>query len=193
VARSRVALASLARDVVEHVRPTAGARILQVQGDEVDVPGDEDRLRQLLTNLVENAVHYTAPDGTIVVSLALASASSNRLQHTGQAARLSGADQPMLTDVALTVRDNGIGVEAEHLPHLFERFYRADAARSRVDGGAGLGLAICEYIAQVHGGRIEAASPGPRQGSTFTVTLPAYPAAHVHARPVTSGSKASVR
>ena len=72
----------------------------------------------------------------------------------------------------LTVSDSGIGIASDDLPHVFERFYRADKARSRAGGGSGLGLAIALYIAQAHAGSIEAASGGPNQGSTFRVRLP---------------------
>jgi len=71
----------------------------------------------------------------------------------------------------IAVRDTGIGISEEHLPHIFERFYRVDEARSRADGGAGLGLSICQHIAQVHDGRIEVESQ-VGEGSTFTVFLP---------------------
>jgi signal transduction histidine kinase len=83
-----------------------------------------------------------------------------------------------MVEAVLMVEDDGIGIADEHLPHVFERFYRGDKARSRLDGGgAGLGLAICHYIAQAHGGSIEAHSRGLRHGTTFTVRLPVHAAA----------------
>ena len=69
--------------------------------------------------------------------------------------------------------DTGDGIAAEHLPHLFERFYRVDAARDRTHGGAGIGLAIAKALVDAHGGRITAASDGPGTGTTFTIKLPA--------------------
>src|SRR5919202_5503069 len=73
---------------------------------------------------------------------------------------------------SLTVTDSGIGISASDLPHVFERFYRADKARSRAHGGSGLGLSIAAYIAQAHRGSIDATSDGPNHGSTFQVRLP---------------------
>ena len=74
-----------------------------------------------------------------------------------------------------TVTDGGDGIPAEHLPHVFERFYRADSARDRGHGGSGIGLAIAKALTQAHGGHISAASPGPGRGTTFTVAVPITP------------------
>ena len=114
---------------------------------------DTDRIGQVLANLLDNALRHTPPGGTVTVD-----------------ARQSGSD------VELLVTDNGDGIPAEHLPHVFERFYRVDAARDRAHGGSGIGLAIAKALVEAHGGRITAASPGPGQGSTFTVRLPHSPA-----------------
>jgi len=74
--------------------------------------------------------------------------------------------------VELIVADTGAGIVGEHLPHLFERFYRADPARDRAHGGSGIGLAIVRAVAAAHGGRVSADSPGPGQGATFVISLP---------------------
>jgi signal transduction histidine kinase len=122
-----------------------------------EVLGDPTRLRQLFLNLVTNGIKYTPRGGTVELALEV-------------------ADQT----VTFVVRDTGIGIAAADLPHLFERFWRADRVRSRgaERGGFGLGLAICQWIAQAHGGTITVASRLGR-GSTFTVALPAADAAGV--------------
>jgi signal transduction histidine kinase len=112
------------------------------------VRGDGARLRQVVYNLLDNAIKYTPAGGTVEVHVA---------------AGPRGA--------VLTVRDTGIGIPPEHLPHVFERFYRVDRARSRADGGTGLGLSIARTIVQAHGGEIELGST-PGEGTVCTVTLP---------------------
>jgi signal transduction histidine kinase len=110
------------------------------------VVGDPSRLRQLVTNLVDNALRFAEPGGSVTL-------------------RVDGeADRAMLR-----VTDTGVGIPAEHLPHVFERFYQADGARS--SGGCGLGLSICRWIVAAHGGTIGAAS-GAAEGTVFTATLP---------------------
>ncbi len=118
--------------------------------DQVGILGDEDRLKQLMLNLVDNAVKYTPPGGTVRLSLA----KENGWSH-------------------LSVSDTGVGIPAEDLPHIFDRFYRVDKARSREQGGSGLGLAIAKWVAQAHGGGIQVKST-PGMGTTFTVSLPVY-------------------
>src|SRR5438105_6626559 len=112
------------------------------------IRADEARLREVFDNLLDNAVKYSGKDGEI---------------------RL-GADRNG-DEVVLSVGDNGIGISQEDLPRIFERFYRADKARSRELGGTGLGLAIVKHIAQLHGGRVEAESELGR-GTTIRVVLP---------------------
>ena len=145
-----VRLDRLAREAVERLRVLAGTRTLEVEEHEPPavVLGDEDRLRQVLVNLVSNAIRYTAADGHIVVAV-------ERRGDKG----------------VVAVRDSGIGISAEHLPHVFERFYRADAARGRGTGGSGLGLAIVKAIVEAHHGQVEAESE-PGKGSVFTVSIP---------------------
>ena len=114
----------------------------------VTVDGDRARLKELVLNLLDNAIRYTPAGGTVSLSLI----------REGRMA-------------VVAVRDTGIGIPPEYLPYIFERFYRVDKARSRSDGGSGLGLAICQHIAEVHGGKIEVESQEGK-GSIFSVFLP---------------------
>jgi histidine kinase len=113
---------------------------------------DEDRIGQVLLNLVGNALQYTPQAGTVTITA--------RRDHR---------------EVAIAIRDTGIGLAAEHLSHLFTRFYRVDKSRSRAVGGSGIGLTIARHLVEAHGGSIRAESPGAGQGSTFTFTLPTVP------------------
>ncbi|MFH1002826.1 MAG: ATP-binding protein, partial [Chloroflexota bacterium] len=145
------ALVSL-RDILiegqERGRQLAGNRQINIGRQEaISVPGNDLRLRQLLSNLVDNAIRYTPEDGTIRLSLF----------RSGPWA-------------CLEVADNGPGIAPEHLPHLFDRFYRVDRARSRASGGTGLGLTIVREIAEQHRGKVTVTSQ-PGKGSTFTVWL----------------------
>jgi heavy metal sensor kinase len=146
-----VDLAALAADVVEAMRPLAESRGVQLSLDRpapVLVLGDEGRLRQVVINLLDNALKYTPEGGRVEVGA---------LTKGGNA--------------LMTVRDTGIGIPAEHLPHVFERFYRVDKARSREQGGTGLGLSISKSIVTAHGGGIELTS-APGEGTTCVVALP---------------------
>ena len=148
--RTRLALDSLLLEVYHQQRPLAGrVRLTLGEFEPVEIVGDPDRLKQLLINLVDNALRHTAAGGTVTLDL------------------LHG-DQ----EATIRVRDTGAGIPAEHLPHIFERFYRIDSARSRQVGGTGLGLAISREIVVAHGGRIEVEST-VGEGTTFIVILPA--------------------
>jgi signal transduction histidine kinase len=145
-----VDLAALVAGVVETMRPLAEARGVALRHDPdgpLRVRGEETRLRQVFFNLLDNAIKYTPEGGAVAVGLG---------QVGGEA--------------VVTVRDTGVGIPAEHLPRVFERFYRVDKARSRAEGGAGLGLSIAQKIVTDHGGRIELAS-SPGRGTTCTVAL----------------------
>ena len=151
--RDVVLLDSMLRDIAETATILGepnGIEVVVTECDPLAVEGDAPRLRQLLLNLVENAIKYTTVGGTVELSLS-----------TEQGAAV------------LTVKDTGMGIAAADLPFIFERFWRADRARSRKSGrgGTGLGLAISQYIAQAHGGTLTAQSRLGR-GSTFTLTLP---------------------
>jgi len=120
--------------------------------DRQDLPNvmaDEERVGQILMNLMGNALQYTPAGGEVHV----------------EAFQLE-------KEVAFQIRDNGIGIPKEHLPHIFDRFYRVDKSRSRAGGGSGIGLTIAMHLVEAHGGKISVESPGKDQGSTFTFTLP---------------------
>ena len=110
---------------------------------------DDDRLVQVLRNLLSNARRHTPADGSITIAARQADGS-----------------------IRIEVRDTGQGIAPHHVPRVFERFYRADSSRSRSTGGAGLGLAIVRQLVLAHGGRVDVASDGPGRGTTFTIALP---------------------
>jgi len=147
-------LAKLLDAVVETVRPLAEARSqhLHTAGcPSARVFGDEARLREVFYNLLDNATKYTPEGGRIDVAL-------SHDDHRG----------------IVTIRDSGMGIPPEHLPKVFDRFYRVDKGRSRDEGGTGLGLSIAKTIVTAHGGHIDLAS-SPTAGTTCTVTLPVEP------------------
>ena len=145
-----VALDKVAADAVAQLAPLAAASgvTVSVEAEPVGVTGDAAALAQVAGNLVSNAIRYNKPGGTVRVSVSA----------KGKTATLA-------------IEDTGVGIPEEHQPHLFERFYRADAARARTTGGHGLGLAICEAIVSAHAGTI-AFESAPGKGSTFRVVLP---------------------
>jgi len=138
---------------VELASPLIESRQHQLRVDsdpDLLVDGDPARLAQVVSNLVVNAAKYTEPGGVIEVT-------GRRVGHEAQ----------------ITVHDNGIGIAADMLPHLFDMFVQAPQALDRSRGGLGLGLAIVKNLVELHGGRARAHSEGPGKGSTFEVTLPA--------------------
>jgi two-component system, OmpR family, heavy metal sensor histidine kinase CusS len=154
ISREPVQLDAVVSDVVEHMRVVAEERGVTLEGDRLApcrVKGDEDQLRRLLFNLLDNAIKFTPPKGTVAIDAACVDAK-----------------------VRIAVSDSGIGIPPEHLPHVFERFYRVDAARGHEVGGAGLGLAIARSIALAHDGSIEIEST-VGLGTHVILTLPAAP------------------
>jgi signal transduction histidine kinase len=148
--RADVDLDEISLDVVRSMRAIADAKgvALSLQnGDAVWVQGDRDRLREVIVTVLDNAVKYTPSGGRIEVRVA---------RHHRRA--------------VVTVSDNGPGIPAESLAHIFERFYRVDKARSRDEGGTGLGLAIARHIVEAHGGEIRIESK-PGAGTTVTIEL----------------------
>jgi signal transduction histidine kinase len=129
------------------------ALTLDIAPDAATVDADLDAVRQILTNLMDNSLRHT-PDGGRVTCR------TRRTNH----------------GVALSIQDNGLGISREHLPRIFERFYRADQARSREEGGTGLGLAIVKHLVEAHGGRVSAESERG-SGTRVTCVFPAASAA----------------
>ncbi len=170
--RQRIAIATSLQHAIEGVEPLIAAKGLALSvhlpSEDVVVDADPVRLLQIFANVLTNAAKYTDRGGRI-------------------AARVSADAR----DVEVAVVDSGIGIEPAHMPHLFEMFFRSDAARVRCSGGLGLGLGLTRALVEMHGGTIEARSGGANQGSEFTIRLPraepARPESEV-ARSVSSGA-----
>jgi len=159
----RVAWDEIVRQAVEMFRPVAENRdqILKVQTvSPIQIEGDRHQLRQVINNLLDNAIKFTPRGGRVTVDLTCA---------------------PRQGEAVLVVRDTGVGIPADDMPHLFQRFFRGNKARSRggETRGTGLGLSICHAVVVAHRGQIAATShpgTGPGTGTAFTVTLPLAPA-----------------
>jgi signal transduction histidine kinase len=149
--RTDVDMGALLGGVVDSAQAMAEAKAISLHVsapvERLVIDGDADRLRQVVGNLVSNALRYTPQGGTIALH-----------------ARADG------DRVKVTVSDSGQGIAPEDLPHVFDRFYRGDAARDRTSGGSGLGLAIAQALVRAHDGTIDVQSAAG-QGTTFTVTL----------------------
>jgi len=150
---TEVSMTQVVGSAVDAVRPAADAKSIKLVTDLppgiAAVSGDADRLLQVTWNILSNAVKFTGEGGMVVVSL--------RSDHAG---------------THLTVADTGQGIEAKFLPQVFERFKQADTSAGRRSGGLGLGLALVKDLVTMHGGSVDAASPGPGLGSTVSVHLP---------------------
>ncbi len=148
-----VEIATLISEAVETLRPAAIAKsiCLIVTLDEIENPiiGDANRLRQVIWNLVSNAIKFTPENGRVEVGL----------KRVGSQAEIK-------------VSDNGAGIDQHFLPFVFERFRQSDSSTTRAHGGLGLGLSIVRHLIELHGGTVTAESPGAGHGATFTVRLP---------------------
>lgn len=146
-------LAPVVEAARDAVRPAAEAKGIQLQttfdSQACTIKGDPNRLRQVVWNLLLNAIKFTPRNGRVAADLRCADSS-----------------------VLLTVSDSGEGIEAEFLPHAFDRFRQAEGSISRRQGGLGLGLAVVRHLVELHGGSVSAESPGKGMGATFTVELP---------------------
>jgi signal transduction histidine kinase len=149
-----VDLAEIARRVATlHGGPAGARHVISVHTTPTWISADATRLEQVLTNLLANAVKYTPPGGEITVTV-----------------RRDG------NHAILVVRDTGTGIRAELLPRVFELFVQGDRSLERSAGGLGIGLTLVRQLVELHGGTVEASSPGLGRGSTFTVRLPVLPA-----------------
>jgi CheY-like chemotaxis protein len=153
----QLAWAPIVAAVIESLRPSAEAKGVAIMapaaGDAFTILGDPDRLHQIVWNLIANAIKFTPSGGEVWVEL------RRQARHA-----------------ALTVRDTGVGIAPEFLPHAFERFSQADSSTTRTHSGVGLGLAIVRHLVELHGGTIHARSEGAGLGATFIVELPAVDA-----------------
>jgi PAS domain S-box-containing protein len=155
-----VDLAHIVESAADTIRPTAEAAGIQLRvriespsgSDALRTAGDLQRIHQVVSNLLSNALKFTPPGGRIDVTL-------RRVQDSGE----------------ITVRDSGVGIDPALLPFVFDRFRQGDSGTARAHGGLGLGLAIVRHLVQAHGGHVTAASAGPGQGSTFIAAFPIVP------------------
>ncbi len=154
----RVDLTEVVASAIEAARAAADARSIhldaKIESLKGEVIGDPDRLQQVVSNLLFNAVKFTPRGGHIEVWTA----------RDGPSARI-------------VVADDGIGISPEFLPHVFDRFRQEESTTRRSHGGLGLGLSIVHHLVEMHGGTVKAESPGVGRGATFTVTLPLFSAA----------------
>ena len=151
VTMERVFINTILTEAVQVCRGAAEKRSIQLLpscSNGISVEANMHLLQQAVVNLIDNAVKYSDEESRVFV--------------TG----VSDGDLAVIS-----IRDEGCGIDEEHLPRIFERFYRVDKARSRKLGGTGLGLAIVKHIAQVHGGTV-AAESAPGEGSTFSIRIP---------------------
>jgi PAS domain S-box-containing protein len=146
-------LMAIVNDAVEVIRPSANAKRISVEvrasGEPHPFVGDPERLQQVVWNLLSNAIKFTDTGGGVVVEL---NQDGSRL--------------------ILSVGDSGRGIGPDFLPYVFDRFKQADSSTTRRVGGLGLGLSIVRHIVELHGGQVQASSPGEGQGATFTISLP---------------------
>jgi PAS domain S-box-containing protein len=167
--KRRVDLSAVAGAALDAARPAAGARNVTLTAaiePSLRLDADPQRLQQIISNLLTNALKFTPEHGSIHLRV-----------------------EPIDDSARIVVHDTGMGIAPDLLPRIFDRFHQGDSSTTRAHGGLGLGLAIVKHLVEQHGGVIEAASDGPGRGSTFTVTLPLAPSAPA----ATSAADASTR
>jgi hypothetical protein len=168
-----IELVPIVQTAIEAMRPAAAVKGIQIdaQLEPSLVSGDPDRLQQILWNLLSNAIKFTPNGGRVEVRL------EEVIEGKGEGgigfpapARLEPLTAAPVAQISVT--DTGKGIHPNFLPHVFERFRQADSSITRSYGGLGLGLAIVRHLIELHGGSVQADSPGEGQGSTFTIRLP---------------------
>lgn len=168
-----VDLTSVIQSAVSNLQPSIKDKNIKIKVDMDSraslVSGDEDRLQQVVWNLISNAVKFSPQNGTVEIHLAVAGANA-----------------------AIVVSDYGEGIHPDFLPHVFERFRQADSSHTRIHGGLGLGLAIVRHLVELHGGTVEATSKGLSRGATFTVRLPVLPSQDTGARKPSSADSSRI-
>jgi PAS domain S-box-containing protein len=161
-------LAPIVETAIDALRPAADAKGIKIQtaleSQGCLVSGDPNRLRQVIWNLLMNAIKFTSRGGRVMLRLKCfpATSSTNPIS----------PGTPLSSFVRLIVSDNGDGITPEFLPYVFHRFRQEEGSISRKAGGLGLGLAVVRHLVELHGGSVSAESPGPSRGSTFTLDLP---------------------
>lgn len=164
-----VDLLELALAAAENARAGFPGRVVRVQNDTRSVPvtvGDSARLHQVVGNLVTNALRHAGEDATVDIRL-------SRVEVDGDGDAGASGDGESTDMIALDISDDGAGIAPKDVPHLFERFYRADVSRSRASGGSGLGLSIVQRLVERHNGTISVESE-LGEGTTFHIQLPAW-------------------
>lgn len=180
-----VALTFTIKAALETVRLAAEAKSIQIQTifepNVGQVLGDSARLQQVVWNLLANAIKFTPQGGRVKVQLyKIAGEAGGAGGVKEEITQIPNPQSPLPSYAQVTVSDTGKGISSDFLPYVFDYFRQADGTTTRRFGGLGLGLAIVRHLVELHGGTVEAASPGEGQGSTFTVKLPLIPAAKLN-------------
>jgi len=172
--KEEIQLSEILKEVAEQMRFLSHSKNIRIGTSNLDqdvhILGDALRIRELFINLIENGIKYTEGGGSIHIGLSNNSFSPQNSPSSGNA-------EERLEFVKVVVSDTGIGIGSEDQERIFDRFYRVDKARSREQGGSGLGLSICKWIAEAHQGEIYVESEVGK-GSSFVVKLPLYPSSH---------------
>jgi PAS domain S-box-containing protein len=176
-------LISVVAAAIEAVRPAAEAKAIQIEyfldSSVGPVWGDSNRLQQVVWNLLSNAIKFTPKGGRVEVRLERVESLAGSKELKGEGLHVEGLNlpsnlQPSDSYTQIQVKDTGKGIAPDFLPYVFDRFRQENNSSTRSHGGLGLGLAIVRYLVELHGGTVQASSPGEGLGATFTVQLPQW-------------------